>query len=129
LEEWKKFDVIIIGDLDISFLTKIQQNAIEQVVRDGKGLLMIGGQNSFGPGGYQGTPIENALPVFVGDLNAGQEKSEFVPRLTAEGSTHPAMEGLADWFGVEEKAPAKVLPPIRGNVVVPKPKSGAQVLL
>lgn len=129
MEEWKKFDVVIVGDLDASFLTKLQQESIEQLVSGGAGLLMIGGQNSFGPGSYENTPIEKSLPVFVGDNKAPQEKTEFVPRLTAEGSTHPAMEGLADWFGVEDKKGGKTLPPLRGNVVVNKPKSGAQVLL
>ncbi len=128
-EQWKKFDVIIIGDLDASFFTKAQQTAIEQFVSNGGGLLMIGGQNNFGPGGYADTLIERALPVFAGDTKSGQETSQFVPRLTAEGATHPAMEGLQEWFGVEEKTGSKNLPPLRGNVVVAKAKSGAQVLL
>jgi uncharacterized membrane protein len=129
LEEWKKFDVIILGDLDSSFLSKPQQTAIEQAVLDGAGLMMIGGQNSFGPGGYKDTPIEKALPVFVGELAAVQEKSEFVPTLTPEGVTHPAMETLDEWFAQEALAPTKTLPPLRGNVVVRGPKSGASVLL
>lgn len=127
--EWAKFDVIILGDLDSSFLSSSQQSAIEQRVSAGGGLLMMGGQNSFGPGGYKNSPIEKALPVFVGDLNAGQEKSEFVPRITAEGTTHPILEGLSDWFGVGDKPGNQKLPPLRGNVIVPKPKSGAHVLL
>ncbi len=128
-DEWKRFDVLILGDLDSSFLGAVQQSTIEQVCSSGAGLLMIGGQNSFGPGGYAGSPIERALPVFVGNKDAGQEKAEFVPRLTSDGAAHPAMEGLSDWFGVDSRPPTKTLPPLRGNVVVPKPKSGAQVLL
>ncbi|MDB5174662.1 MAG: hypothetical protein JWN51_3435, partial [Phycisphaerales bacterium] len=129
LEEWKKFDVIILGDLDASFLPKAKQEAIEQTVLNGGALLMIGGQNSLGPGGYRGTPIEKALPVSVGPVNSPQEKSEFVPRLTAEGATHPAMEGLPDFFGTEDKPGTKQLPKLRGNVVVSGAKGGAQVLL
>ncbi|MFI5379207.1 MAG: glutamine amidotransferase [Tepidisphaerales bacterium] len=129
-EEWKKFDVIILGDLDSSFVPKLQQAAIEQRISSGGGLLMMGGQNSFGPGSYKDTLIEKALPVFVGDTNAAQEKSQFVPALTPDGATHPAMEGLEEWFGGGDPAkPKKQLPPLRGNVVVPKPKTGAQVLL
>ncbi len=154
-EEWRKFDVVIIGDLDASFLNPKQQTDIEQAVGDGTGLLMIGGQNSFGPGNYQNTPIEKALPVFVNGLDAGQEKTEFVPRITDEGQTHPTMEGLGSWFGGGRQQAAgsgqqeqvgsgkdqagvnnsalstqhSALPPLRGNVVVGKPKSGAQVLL
>ena len=127
-DEWRTFDVILIGDLDASFLTRMQQESIEKHVSEGGGLMMIGGQNSFGPGAYEGTPIERALPVFVGPVSAGQERSEFVPRLTAEGATHPATDGLAEWFGVEQKKGEKAIPALRGNVVVPKAKSGAQVL-
>lgn len=126
LEQWKKFDVIILGDLDSSFLPRPQQALIEATVQGGGGLLMVGGQNSLGPGGYKDTAIEKALPVFVGELNAPQEKTPFVPRLTADGATHPAMDGLVDWLGTSA---TKKLPDLRGNVVVPKAKSGAQVLL
>ncbi len=122
--EWEKFDVIIIGDLDSSFISKPAQQMIEQRISAGGGLLMTGGQNSFGPGGFAGTAIEKSLPVFVGDTSAAQEKSEFIPRMTSDGSSHPILEGLNDWFGTDDKPGVKELPPLRGNVVVPKAKSG-----
>ncbi len=128
LEQWKKFDVIILGDLDSSFLPPIQQSAIEQVISDGDGLLMLGGENTLGPGGYAGTAIEKAIPVTVGGKDAAQEKSQFVPRLTSDGASHPAMEGLADWFGVEDKPASKTLPPLLGNVVVTGGKESAEIL-
>ncbi|MBV8779912.1 MAG: hypothetical protein JO353_00810 [Phycisphaerae bacterium] len=128
LAEWKKFDVILLGDLDASFLTKAQQSQIEQTVKDGGALLMIGGQNTLGPGGYADTAIERALPVKVGPITSPQEKSEFVPRLTADGAAHPSMEGLSDWFGVENAPGTKPLPPLLGNVVVANAKPSAEVL-
>jgi uncharacterized membrane protein len=128
-QQWNQFDVVILGDLDISFLSPLQQTMIEQRIAAGGGLLMMGGQNTFGPGGYQNSPIEKALPVFVGDKSAAQETAEFVPRITVEGATHPILEGLADWFGVGDKPGAKELPPLRGNVIVPRAKSGAAILL
>jgi uncharacterized membrane protein len=128
LEQWKKFDVIILGDLDVSFLPAAQQSAIEQVIGDGGGLLMLGGANTLGPGGYAGTAIEKVLPVNVGGKDAAQEKTQFVPRLTADGASHPAMEGLADWFGTEDKPGTKTLPPLLGNVVVAGAKDSAEVL-
>jgi hypothetical protein len=39
------------------------------------------------------------------------------------------MEGLQEWFGVGDQKGVKALPPLRGNVVAPRPKSGASVLL
>lgn len=128
VDEWRRFDVVIIGDMDSSFLTKLQQAGIEQATFRGGGLLMIGGQNNFGPGGYKDSAIEKALPVFAGELASPQERTAFVPTLTPEGQTHPAMEGLAEWFGGTQPA-TKQLPTLRGNVVVPRAKSGASVLL
>lgn len=127
LPEWKKFDVVILGDMDSSFLSRLQQEAIEQFAQGGGGLLMIGGQHSFGPGGYKDTAVEKALPVFVGDLSSPQERTAFVPALSLDGQVHPAMEGLAEWFGGKDGK--KQLPPLRGNVVVARPKAGASVLL
>ncbi len=127
--EWKKFDVVLLGDLDSSFLPPIQQAAIEQRTLDGGAIMMIGGENSFGPGKYQNTPIERALPVLVGGADMPQDKLQFVPRLTPEGLVNPAMQGLTDYFGSEGKTPAKELPPLRGNVVVQGAKTGAEVLL
>ena len=122
IEQWKKFDVIILGDLDSSFLAKPQQSAIEQAVSEGAGLLMIGGQNNFGPGGYKDSPIEKALPVLVGELAAAQEKNEFIPQLTAEGLTHPAMEGLSRLVHRRPAAASRaaISRTLRGNVVVAK---------
>jgi Mg-chelatase subunit ChlD len=40
--------------------------ALPAYVRDlGKGLVMVGGNKSYGVGGYSGTPIEEALPVYM----------------------------------------------------------------
>ncbi len=126
-EAWRRFDVIIIGDLDSSFLTPQQMLQIEKAVSEGSGLIMLGGQTSFGPGGYQQTPIEKLLPVTTGGREAGQEKSEFVPQITPAGEAHPSMLGLAGWF--IGKSDARELYPLLGNVIVAGQKAGAEVLL
>ena len=42
----------------------VQFKAVHDAVKDlGLGFLMVGGRNSFGPGGYHKTPIEEVLPV------------------------------------------------------------------
>lgn len=56
--------------------TSLPSGAMEMLqvyVRDlGKGLLMIGGEDSFGAGGYLRTPIEEALPVDMDIRNSEQ---------------------------------------------------------
>jgi uncharacterized membrane protein len=126
---WAKFDVIIIGDIDASHFSAAQLRQVEQRTSAGGGLLMLGGQGSFGPGGYAGTPIEKALPVFAGPTADAQDTERFVPRLTASGLGSPILDGLDDWFGVGDRPGVKQLPPLNGNVVVGRPKSGAEVLM
>lgn len=130
LPGFQKFDVLILGDIDASFLAKPRLGLIEQFVSEGGGLLMLGGENTFAQGAYKDTPIEKAMPLYMGEENWPQEKTQFVPTLTADGLTHPALEGLSDWFPTPTKLkPAKELPALRGNVVLGKPKTGANVLL
>jgi uncharacterized membrane protein len=126
------FDVLILGSLDRTFLTNEQMARIRKFVNDGGGLLMIGGQNSFGPGGFEGTEIEQVLPVSVGGRGAAQETAHFVPQLTAQGVAHPIFEGIADYFsgpgGVKPKQGLAPLPELLGCVAVASAKPGAAVL-
>lgn len=66
MHELTDYDLIILNNVsgfDIS-LTKME--LLEDYVRDaGGGLISLGGDNSYGAGGYYGTPIERVLPVSV----------------------------------------------------------------
>ncbi len=128
-EGWAKFDVVLVGDIDATYFSPRQLQQMEARTAAGGGLLMLGGQNSFAPGGYAGTPVEKALPVFVGPKDDAQDKDRFVPRLTAAGLGSPILDGLNDWFGVGDRPGLKELPPLNGNVIVGRPKSGAEVLM
>ncbi|MCA9414483.1 MAG: hypothetical protein KC944_24935, partial [Candidatus Omnitrophica bacterium] len=58
------YDAIILSNVNAADLSEDQMNMIERLVHDiGIGLVMVGGEESFGAGGYRGTPIEKALPV------------------------------------------------------------------
>ncbi len=64
LAEFEAFDVIALINFSATNFSHDQMLMIESAVRDfGTGLLMIGGENSFGSGGYLNTPVERALPV------------------------------------------------------------------
>lgn len=130
-EEFKLFSVIIIGDLDRSFLSDQQLALLHKFVNDGGGLIVMGGTNSFGPGGYADTELEQVLPVKVGPRSQGQETTAFTPQLTAAGQTHPIFEGLLNYFPGPEGAPIAAEYKLRDldgcvNTVMPAP--GAAVL-
>lgn len=61
------YDSIVLVDVPRIRLSDRQLAALQVYVRDlGKGLVMIGGPDSFGAGGYQRTPLEETLPVDMG---------------------------------------------------------------
>lgn len=58
------FDLVLLSDVSATLVSQAQMLAIESYVRDlGGGFVMVGGENSFGSGGYQGTQLEKLLPV------------------------------------------------------------------
>ena len=58
------YDGVIISDVPATDLTYDQMAALKDYVEFyGGGLTMIGGQRSFGVGGYYRTPIEEILPI------------------------------------------------------------------
>jgi uncharacterized membrane protein len=61
---------------------------IRSYVMDGGSFLMIGGDQSFEPGFYVGTPIADILPVRLGG-GMPWDPGPFRPRLTAQGKRHP----------------------------------------
>ena len=122
------FDIIILGDLDRTFLRDDQMERIRRFVNDGKSLLMLGGRNSFGPGGYGGTPIEAALPVFCGGRGESQETTRFVPQLTAAGSASPVFAGIGEYFSSPDGKATKSIPELMGCVTVVRAKPAANIL-
>jgi Ca-activated chloride channel family protein len=60
----QKYDGVILSNVSSLKLTRAQMTTVRDYVRDqGGGLIMVGGEESFGLGGYYRTPIEEALPV------------------------------------------------------------------
>ena len=57
------YDVFIIGDVPAAAFSAENLRQLRQRIDDGAGFLMTGGYDSFGPGGYAGTPLADVLPV------------------------------------------------------------------
>ncbi|MDD4889291.1 MAG: glutamine amidotransferase [Phycisphaerae bacterium] len=127
-DQFKMFDVIVIGDLDRTYLSADQMKLMQEGVRTGKGLLMFGGSHSLGPGGYGGSMLEQMLPVELGQRTIGQETTPFRLALTQKGRTHPIFSGIADVISPPPAAPATNLPELSGCVKVVAAKPDADVL-
>ncbi len=65
--EWngspKGYDSVVLNNLERSRLSPAAQNALVSYVQQGGSLAMVGGDRSFGLGGYQASPIANVMPV------------------------------------------------------------------
>jgi uncharacterized membrane protein len=58
------YDSIVLVDVAATDLGLRRMTALQSFTRDlGRGVVMLGGQRSFGAGGYKRTPLEEALPV------------------------------------------------------------------
>lgn len=73
LDGYKRYASIILADVEATQLSDADMERIRTAVRDlGVGLIMTGGSNSFGMGGWLQTPIEEALPVHM-DLRGKED--------------------------------------------------------
>lgn len=64
LVELNAFDAIVLVNVPAYAFSEAQQVALKQYVEDGGGgLVMTGGPDAFGAGGWIGSPVEDVLPV------------------------------------------------------------------
>jgi uncharacterized membrane protein len=112
-EEIAAYDVVVLSDIGYNTLAlppgtfdNFEQHPnrirlLEEFVRAGGGLVMVGGYLSFtgfnGKARYQGTPIEEALPVTMQPYDDRVERSDgVVPEQTSV--EHPVTEDVpTDW--------------------------------
>ncbi len=131
-----KYDVYIIGDVDASYFTPDELQALAKVVRNGAGLVMLGGFHTFGPGGYADSPLAELLPVAMD----GKERQQLGDRPRSDvqlrgpltmrpakplGQRHYLM--ALDDSKDRDQQWAK-LPPLEGANKLGQPKPSAQVL-
>ena len=88
------YDAIILNNVPAWDLTEKQMTSLQSYVRDlGCGLVMVGGENSFGPGGYRETAIEETLPVTMDIKNM-----QFIPGGAVAMIMHSCeFQGGNDW--------------------------------
>jgi len=57
------YDLVIVSDVPRTLMGQGQMSALKAYTTGGGGLIVAGGQDSFGSGGYQNTTIEKIMPV------------------------------------------------------------------
>ena len=136
LAGWLKYDVVILGDLPARALSREALRALERAVGKGLGFVMIGGYESFGAGGYGGTPVADLLPVRVGE---GENRTDVLYPLepTEQGFRTSVLrlsesdeESRSLWRSLAKlKGCSVALPKGRGETVLARGPGGAPILV
>jgi uncharacterized membrane protein len=130
-----KYDAFILGDLDSDALGKANLDALAAAVAKGKGLLMLGGNASFGRGHYLGTKVGDALPIEIDVLEGKEFGDRELDRFFLRGplpmvptGSHPITRLTGD---SDNSAIWARLPPLAwaNKFQAPKQSPGVRVLL
>ena len=103
-------DLVALADVPRAALPDTTMAALDRYVRAGGGLLVAGGTQSFGPGGYIGTRIEQMLPVRM-DIPDKREEATLALALVIDRSG--SMSGAKmDLTKEAARATAETLPAV-----------------
>ena len=92
VDELANFDMVIMSDVDAQYVSRSAMRAVERYVRDlGGSFLMVGGENSFGPGGFDNTLFEEISPVTF-DMERQRDQPSLAIMLVIDRSG--SMDGL-----------------------------------
>jgi len=129
LEEWMKFDVILLGDVTPAELGEEGLKAIRKFVADRGGTLVVVSGPLAMPHAFGNTPLAELLPVnFTADerpVMAGPEP-RYTVKLTAEGRDNAIMRLAVD--PVENEKAWSGVPDVFWRHTVKSTKEGATVL-
>ena len=129
-EELFKYRGLILGSVEASYFSHDQLSMITDFVSQrGGGLLVLGGRNALAEGGYDGTPLAEALPVLL-EPAATDPRAAFVEvqvRPTPAGLNHPATQILPGEEASLDRWDS--LPPLSSLNRIVRVKPGATVLL
>lgn len=126
-EDLYRYHAVILDDIEAAFFTQDQLSLLQQFVSQrGGGLLMMGGKNSFGEGGFARTPVAELLPVYL-DRSTGEANTQPMHlKLTREGWLQPWIRVRAN--EQDEEARLVSMPGFRSLNRVESIKPGASVL-
>jgi hypothetical protein len=123
-----RYNVYIVGDLKADYLTRVQHRLLTTAVeKEHAGLMMLGGRDSFGAGGWASTEVARILPV---NIHPGDKQIEPAGGL----KFIPSVRGLDSYIfhiGRDKAETAAIwdrLPPVTGTNEFGEPKLTASVL-
>ena len=128
-EELLQFDCVICSDISLGAFTRENLDwVVELVAERGGGFVMVGGNTSFGAGGWDRTVWDQLIPVDMqgGPLGRGTTWTPFHVRVPANATTHPIWRIVDD--PVENERILKGIPVFYGTNYIERLKPAATVL-
>lgn len=108
MEEWARYQAVFVVNVPAYKLGERVMQELETYVRDGGGgLVMVGGPDSYGPGGYAGTPVERAMPVDMDIKGRGELPSLGLMLVIDKSGSMGADAGGADKMSLAREAAAR----------------------
>ena len=92
----KRYDCLILGSFPANLLTDEQQRALLAYVEGGGALVFLGGENSFGRGGYAQSPLAPLLPWTLNRDEPALATGGFPVALAPGGGAVGFMEGVRE---------------------------------
>lgn len=106
--EWAAYQAVFLVNTPAFMLGETVPGELETYVRDGGGgLVMVGGPDSFGPGGYAGNPVERALPVEMDIRGRGGLPSLGLVLVIDKSGSMAAPAGGAEKMALAREAAAR----------------------
>ena len=129
-EELYRYRALVLGSVEASFFTHDQLQMIADFASErGGGLLFLGGHDAFAEGGWAGTPVEEVMPVVLGDASPGVmgHFAEVKAEPTPAGLSHPIVQLDAELDSVAARW--ERLPPVTVVNRLTETRPGATTLL
>jgi len=127
-DELFAYDALILGSVEISLLSREQQEMIVEFVSErGGGLLLLGGHHAFAEGGYQDSPLNDISPVVIEHQAQPEFRREVKIQPTAAAWVQPALRLAAS--NKESIDRWQTLPPLTIVNPIRQIKPGATLLL
>ena len=76
--EWETFALVVLCNVPAAAMPTAQMEVLRDYVREGGGLVAVGGDRAFTPGRYRQTPLEEALPVVSAAVREPERPSRAV---------------------------------------------------
>ena len=116
------YDAIVLGSFPASDFSARQMQALAQFCENGGTVIFLGGDASFGRGGYAGTPLAALFPWRISDREPEQAHGIFPVRVPPMGTGNPILAGV-------EEIVARSSVALDAVNLVDELKPGAQALL